>query len=54
MVDEKAISDAAKEWAKNDQEVTAFPSSKGELFAAIALAFEAGRLYQMEAKERSP
>lgn len=46
QVDEKDISDAAREWAEKEIEVTAFPEDKGALAGALEMAFEAGRFYQ--------
>ena len=49
MVDEKDISDAARQWAENEVSVTAFPENKGTLLGMLEMAFEAGRLYQIRA-----
>lgn len=43
-LDERDLSDDARWWGELDAEVSAVPESKDELAAALALAFEAGRL----------
>jgi hypothetical protein len=42
-LDERDFSDDARWWADVDAGVTALPESPGELEAALAYAFEAGR-----------
>lgn len=57
MVDEKNLSDAAREWAENELDVTELPNPehedvKGAIQAMLEMAFEAGRTYQSLANPR--
>lgn len=53
QIDEKDISDAAREWADTDLDLAVqdnrLPESKGEVLAMLEMAFEAGRFYQSRA-----
>lgn len=53
VIDEKDLSDAAREWADTDLELATqdnrVPESRGEMLAMLEVAFEAGRFYQIRA-----